>query len=172
MPLKRETIILIIAVACGLVAFVLAFNTLKNYSLAKSSPGKTSVVDRLEIPTDMRALALSNKEVENFPQQLRVGSYLDIMGVAPNYENQMEFQTIARATKIIDLERSPDKAIKAVTVALNPDATEVVAKAKSQAKIQLILRPDAGVNESLQLGGMGFVEVIRGVQKQKSIRTA
>ena len=171
---RRDTKILLIAVICGLAAFLLVLNSLNKPTKSVKPVHQVTKVksQSLEIPADMRALTLSGKDVENFPSPLEVGNFVDIIGIAPNYANQMELQTIVRSSQVVKIDRGKEgeqSAIHAITLTLSPVGAEVVTKAKSEGKVQLVLRPDGGDRDVLQLGSVGFVEVIKGVQKQKNM---
>lgn len=171
---KRDTSILIIAIACGFLSFILVLNILRNSAATQKMPalhlGNQPI--SLAIPSSMRALTLSPKEVENIPAPLPVGGYVDILGIAPNFAEKMELQTIVRSAQIINIEKEDKGEVKSLTLAVSPVGAEVVTKARGEGKIHLVLRPEGGEKDVLQLGGMGVVEVIRGVQKQKSMHVS
>ena len=171
---KRDLNILMIAIVCGVLAFVFVMSFLKK-SAAISNSSLATVSKRgpsgpLPIPNGMSALTLSSKEIENTPDLVSIGSFLDILGVVPNYEGKMELQTIVRSAQVINLDKKAESGINSFTIAISPIGAEVVSKAMAQGKIHLILRPEEGEKGVLQFGGVGFTEVIRGVDKDKSMR--
>ena len=152
--LKRDTIIMVTAVVCGILAFVLVANFLNKSAAAKqafvvagrnipagqiiseedltmSAPMQSKVsndlftqvqdalgnqavgpisigslvyrskVNRaytqtgagpesLPIPPGMRAMTIAAREIDGMPERLGVGTYLDILGMALNYEGVKE----------------------------------------------------------------------------------
>ena len=175
---KRDTVILGIAVGCGLLAFFLVVNTLKSLN---PRPHQSTIPRRhsnsISIPKGMRGVTLSVNDIENIPNLLNTGGYIDVLGMAPNYIGKMELQTIARNTLVVsidkpagDKEKAAPQEIKSITLALSPIAAEVVSKAMTAGKIHLIVRSEGAESESLQLDMVGITEVIRGVSKEKSMR--
>ena len=171
---KRDKVVLIIAIICGLLAFILVFRFLKRSAAMHGSAPVTSTsknsMGTLPIPSGMRALTLTANEIDNLPAMLETGSYVDILGVLPNYEGKMELQTIVRSTQVINLKKRENSGIESLTVTLSSVGAEVVTKAMAQGKLHLVLRPDSGEKGVLQMSGMGFTEVIRGVEKEKKIQ--
>ena len=122
----------------------------------------------LPIPEGMRAFGFGSTEVESMPGDIQVGSYLDILGLMPNYEGKMESQTVVRGAQVISIVK--DKSyMSSLTVALTPRATEVVTRAIDHGKVRLILRPDKGEKTIYQ--AIGFTEIIRGVNKEKNLQS-
>ena len=168
---KRDTFVLITAILCGLLAFILILRLTKkpahDYARVASSKGQSS--SPLPIPAGMRALTLSEKNIENFPDLLEAGNYVDVLGLAPNYEGQLDLQTIVRGAQVLIFDKKEGLETKSMTLALTPTGAEVVSKATAHGKIRLILRPDGGEKNVIPLTGAGLTEVIRGVDKDKNI---
>lgn len=166
---KRDFSVLFIAAVCGVLAFVLSINFLQNQS--RKAPSARAVKAHggdIPIPAGMRALTLSAKEIENLPSSAMTGSFVDILGMAPNYSGKMELQTIVRGAEVISMDKE-EAASRKLTLAVTPVGAEVVTKALAQGKISLVLRPDGADRGVLQVNSVGFVEVIRGVQKEKNV---
>ena len=164
---KRDRIIFIIAIVCGLLAFMLVLRINKKTvsgSLATTSP--TAQNAGLSIPAGMRALTLSEKNIENTPDSLTPGSYVDILGFVPDDQEKPELQTIIRSAQVIAM-KNDESGAKLLTMTLTPQGAEVVSKAMGNGKIRLILRPDRGENSVLSGNGSNLIEVIRGVDKEK-----
>ena len=169
---KRDTFILTIAVISGIMAFLLVVNLLRKPAAPRRTITQKVGVKSIAVPEGFRAITLSAKEIENIPPVLRTGSYLDLLGSAPNYEGKMELQTIIRGAQVINVEKNKkeEDAVQSITLALTPVGTEVLMKAKSEGKIHLVLRPEHDAGEPFQLGNVGITEVIRGVNRDKSVR--
>jgi hypothetical protein len=167
---KRDTIVLFIAVLCGALAFVLVFNVLKNSQPKQDVIALPKGKDSLPIPQGMSALSLTPNELENIPDFIKVGLYVDLLGIAPNYSGKLELQTIVRSAQVLSVKKGEKGSTQSITVALSPVAVEVVSKAIAEGKIRIIPRPDAGERAVLRMGDPGVTEVIRGVTKQKSVR--
>lgn len=166
---QRDTVILVIAIVCGFLAFVLILNVLKRPAPRQSVTVKTVGQRSIPIPTGMSALTLSPKEIENVPDHLATGNYIDILGIAPDYKGEKDLQTIVRSSEILSIEKTKEKGIQSITVALTSVGAEVVAKAMAEGKVRMVLRPDGGEKSVFQMGEMGVAEVIRGVKKEKSV---
>ena len=175
---KRDNIILTIAIVCGLLAFLLVANVLKN-SNARHRPVALPKkhIKAIAIPGGMRGLTLSVKDIENIPNPLNTGSYVDVLGMAPNYVGNMELQTIAQSVQIVGIDQpAGDKKedlpqeIRSITLALSPITAEIVSKAMITGKIHLMVRSDGADAEGFQLGAVGISEIIRGVSKEKTMR--
>ena len=169
---KRDIGVLILAISCGALAFILAANFMKKPpvetkpSIPAASPKEQPT--SIPIPNGMSALGLSSSEIENIPDTLNAGNYVDILGIAPNYADKMELQTLIRGAQVIKVDaRKEEPGVQSITVALTPVGAEVVSKALTQGKIRLTLRPDNEEKGVLQTGAPGFIEVIRGVEKEK-----
>lgn len=168
---KRDQTILIIAIVSGLVAFLLVLNLFKRPAQQRTTVIKKIGGGSIAVPAGMRAFTLSTKELESIPPALKAGDYMDVIGTAPNYEGSPELQTIIRSAQVINVEKPKDKdQIESITLALTPVGTEVIVKAKTQGKIQLVLRPEHDQGDPFQLGNVGLTEVIRGVNKEKNAR--
>ena len=169
---KRDLTILVIAVVSGLLAFLLVLNLFKRPASQRQSVVRKIGSGSLAVPQGLRAFTLSTKELESIPPALKAGDYMDVLGMAPNYEGAPELQTIIRSAQVINVEKPKDKSdqIESITLALTPVGTEVVMKAKTQGKIQLVLRPEHDQGDPYQLGNVGLTEVIRGVNKEKNVR--
>ena len=170
--IKRDTVVLVVAVVCGLLAFVMVMNLTKKSGHFAGVPTalKSGGPASLPIPAGMSALTLSDKNVENFPDLLEVGGFVDILGTVPDYQGKMELQAIIRSAQVITLDRTKeDQLIRSINVALTPAGAEVVSKAMANGKIRLILRPEQAEKSVVSLGA-GVTEVIRGVEKDKNAR--
>ena len=233
--LKRDTIIMIAAVVCGILAFVLVANLLNKSAAPKqtfvvaarniamgqiiseedltmSAPMQSKVSndlftqaqdalgnqvvepissgslvhrskmnrayiqtsadpESLPIPPGMRAMTIAAHEIDGIPKRLGVGTYLDILGMALNYEGVKELQTIIRAAPILSLEKTVDSEIRSITIAVSPLGAIVITKAMENGKVHLVVRSDGGELGVAQ-GSVGFTEIIRGVEKEKSTKFA
>ncbi len=174
--MKRDTLILIIAVICGFSAFYLVFGILKNSEKPVTPPTiqveerpTIEVVEKIEIPAGMRALAVSGSDFENIPGLVEQGAYVDILGMAPDYAGKLELQTIVQSAQVIKIDRPADNQVKAITLALSPAGATIVSKAVSKGKLHLLVRPDGGEKEVFKSDEVGATEVIRGVKKTKNI---
>lgn len=123
----------------------------------------------LPIPPGMRAMTIAAGEFDGMPERLGVGAYLDILGMAPNYEGVKELQTIIRAAQILSLEKTADSQMRSITIAVSPLGAIVITKAMENGKLHLVVRPDGGKLGVAQ-GSVGFTEIIRGVEKEKSTK--
>jgi len=173
---KRDIFVLLIAVTCGVFAFILVINLLKR-PMASQSPVTSTAAKvqpaSISIPNGMSLLVLSSNEIDNLPDLIVAGSYVDIIGIAPNYAEKMELQTIVRGAQVTKLEdKKEEPGVKSIMVALSPAGAEVVSKALTQGKLRLTLRPDNGEKGVLQNSSPGFIEVIRGVEKEKVMQHA
>ena len=167
---NRDTVILVIAIVCGFLAFAMILNMLKRPASRQPATVKTVVGQRsMSIPTGMNALTLSPKEIDNVPDLLTTGNYIDILGIAPDYKGGKDLQTIVRSAEVLSVEKTKDKGVQSITVALSSVGAEVVAKAMEEGKIRMLLRPDGGEKSVFKVGEMSFAEVIRGVKKEKSV---
>ncbi|GEM_PF-6827481 len=170
---RRDTIVLVVAVVCGILAFSLVMKVLKKSSQSATSEGiatEGNAKGPLPIPSGMSALTLYSKDVENMPNALGIGSYVDVLGMMPNYEDKMELQTIVRSAQVVNLDKKEGvSGIDSITIVSTPAGAEVATKAMAQGKIHLIHRPDGAGKGSFQFNGIGVTEVIRGVEKDKSV---
>ena len=123
----------------------------------------------LAVPAGMRSFTLSSEEVDNIPDILKPGSYLDIMGNVTNYEGTMELQTVIRGSQVLTVDKDEEGKINAFTVSLTRAGTEIISKAISQGRLRLILRSDNTGGFS-QIGEFDYVEIIRGITKEKNMR--
>ena len=165
---KRDTIILIVAIVCGLLAFSMVVNVMRS---GKRPAAEKKALTSLPIPEGMIALTLSPGEIENIPDLLKVGSHVDVLGIAPNYKGENELQTIVRSAQVLSIDKDAKAQIRALSIALTSGGAEVVSKASDEEKLRLVLRPDSGEKGVFQFKGVGFTEIIRGVKKEKSMRT-
>lgn len=250
--MKRDTLVLIIAVACGLAAFGLIFNFLKQASIppaqivvAKAGVPKGKVltaedltisapiknvarekyftqindligmraendipaggmIDRgivkkfqaaiaqivpqakveqdLPVPPSMRALTLGAQDLDNIPNALSPGDYVDILGNVVLNNNEREVRTILYAVSVIGIQRLPGQPVPAnvpqgtlvsgargpverVTIALLPAQVETVLNASRLGKMRVVINSREG-NQSAW-ANVGSIEIIRGVTKER-----
>ena len=174
---KRDTVILSIAIGCGFLAFMLVTNVLRGSAVhrqAANAPIKKHS-KAISIPSGMRGLTIQASDIESIPNPINIGSYADVLGLAPNYVGKMEVQTIARSIQIVNVDqpngsKNPESEVKSITVSLSPIAAEVVSKAMVAGKIHLIISTDIADTGNMQLGAVGITEIIRGISKEKSMR--
>ena len=176
---KRDTYILIMAVVCGLVAFVLVANYMKKASLKsptpniiRTTPESAPQLVAMAIPQGMRALTLAKEKVDNLPETLKVGDYIDIIGSAPTYEgsHEKELQTIVRAAQVIAVDKSDESSIRSFVAAVSPVGAVLVSRAMADQKISVAIRTGSENNGVLQSAPIGFTEVIKGVNKETSMK--
>lgn len=133
------------------------------------SPKKIS----LPLPLDMRGFSLNQKEVEGYSDTITVGSFVDVLGVVPNFEGKLEMQTIVSAAQIIAINDVDDKGKRrdnpSFILAVPNDVSEFMTRAIGQGKIRLVLRGDDAQRAIYQ--GVGYTEIIRGIKKEKSFPT-
>jgi pilus assembly protein CpaB len=100
------------------------------------------------IPKDMRAMTLHFGGNTSDVALVRPGSHVDILATFDNYEEEVYTKTILRYVEIIavngktadNFDENAVKRISSVTVLISPDDTEKLTLAKSQAKLQIVLR--------------------------------
>ncbi|GEM_PF-3551156 len=131
-------------------------------ALAASRP------ESLPIPAGMRGMTLSSSDIDNVPDMVGVGDYLDVLGVASNVEGRTELQTIVRGSQVLNLKKAEDGSARAITIALTPEDSESVSKAMGQGRIRLVVRPDKGDTRATA-ASLGFVEIIRGTNRERKI---
>lgn len=134
---------------------------------ADEPPEETAV--SLPIPKGMRAFTVSSREINNVPDLLNVGNYVDLLGNVPNYEGLIEMRTILRGAQVLSIHLKDNTDIRSITLSLTPVETEVVMKAIGRGKIRIIVRPDI-VGEKVDRAVWESAEIIRGVDKQKKYR--
>ncbi len=132
------------------------------------APSPTPVKNiSLPVPPGKRAFAMAAVEIENLPEDLKVGNFVDILGSVATFEGSREMRTVIRGAQVISIDRKDNSEIKSVTTALTPTGAEMVAKTMTQGKLRFIVAPDdsqAGVMALEQ----GAIEIIRGVDKEQS----
>lgn len=245
--MKRDTMVLVVALACGVAAFGLIFNFLKQanapqtqFVIAKenlpkgkilaaedltvSPPMKNiprekyftqineligmrlekdtfkndmierSLVQRIQIaaakllpqaapekslpvPPGQRALTLGLQDIENVPNTMTPGDYVDILGNVVLSNSQREIRTILYAVAVIGIQRTPavivspdgqqreKSPVESVTLALLPAQVETVLNASKLGKMRLVVNSREG-NQSAW-SNVGSIEIIRGVLKER-----
>lgn len=166
---RRDLIVLIGAIACGVFAFAMTHDFLKKSSRSSepAAAAAPQMASEPALPAGMNSLTLSRGEIENLPSMIKADTFVDVMGLSPDVEGKMTFQSIVRNARVMSVAKSGDEA-GSVTLALSPSAGEAVSQAAVEGKLRLILRPEAG-RESILLGGIGFTEIIRGVEREQKM---
>ena len=240
--MKRDTLILGIALGCGIVAFGLIFNYLKEasqpknqFAMAKQAIAKGKVISVedivlspplknipvadyftqmhevldmetqenipkgrmikrssvkeppplpaaspspkveveekeviLPVPPSMRALTLSQAELENVPPILKAGAYVDILGSVIINNDEKEVRTLLSSVQVLSVQKNERKQIENVALALLPRQVETLLNASKSGRMRLVIsqKPATdGPNE----WNMGSIEVIRGVQRERKV---
>ena len=156
-------------------------DTIENYPLARNrvkTPEVVAVVPAfLPVPPGSRALTLASREIENIPEPLELGAYVDVLGMGQNNEGVSEMQTVVTGAKVISVlrEKTAKKEeigpITTVTLAMSPQAVVFVTKSVALSRIRLIVRPEGPGSEQL-IQGAASMEIIRGVDKEKKLLSA
>lgn len=120
----------------------------------------------LPVPPSMRALTLSAQELENIPQGLTGGNYVDILGSIALDDRQKEVRTVLSGIQILAVERNENK-IETVTIALLPNQVETLLNVSRMAKMRLVIGQEPPVNG--KRAGVGTIEIIRGIVKEQKV---
>ncbi len=132
-------------------------------SIAADSTTPVSQSTPLPVPANKKALDISADEIQTLPERLLIGSYVDVLGNFPIDEGASEYQTVARGAQVLFIEKDKDGEASSVTLALSPVGVDQVTKALAKGKVRLV-----GSNASdVEAADAGFIEIIRGVEKQR-----
>ena len=133
-------------------------------AVAKAEPRQIT----LPVPPGKRALTVAANEIEDVPQALSVGNFVDILGNAKMPDGRVVMKTVVRGAQVISVDHSTGPGIKSATVALSPTGTEMVAVTLTQGKLRFVVVPD-GSNAGV-VQDQSTIEIIRGVEKEVSNR--
>lgn len=133
---------------------------------AQTTAGGESV-EAIPIPAGKRSLALSADELANFPEEIRVGSYVDVFGVVATADGKEDQQPIVLDVQVRSITRREDGEVKAASLILSSRATDAVTRATQSGPIRLVLREDGQGKEDIVSNAITFVEVIKGVSKER-----
>ncbi len=120
-------------------------------------------VDKIPIPTGMRAMTLSTKEIDQIPQYIRTGNYVDVLGY-PN--NLAETQTtIVHSAQVLSLlkDETNDTVVKSITVAFSPSEAEAASSAIRRGQLRVVLRSEKGDKPHFRTM-RDNMEIIRGAE--------
>jgi Flp pilus assembly protein CpaB len=122
----------------------------------------------LPVPEGLRALTLDMQEMENIPNNLKGGDYIDILGTIIFGNNQKEVKTILRGVLVLSAQKSQDqKQIMSFSVALHPTQVETILNASKFGKMRLVITQKP--TDNTIWSGMGSIEVIRGIQRERKV---
>lgn len=138
-------------------------------SVEREASPKVEEVKSLPIPPGMRAMTLSSRDIERFPDGMKVGSYVDLLGLSLNSEGARDLQNLVKGAQVVSLGKDSDGEIGSFTLALSATGAIIVSKALTQGKLSIFIRPDGSEQGEYQ-SGLGYVEIIRGIDKEKSIK--
>ena len=131
------------------------------------SPPKKS----LPIPKGMRALTISRDDITNVPDLLDIGSYVDIIGSTTGLDSHEEMRTIVVSKQVISVSPLDGSRITSITIAVMPSEAEMVLQAASLKRLQLVVREEQATEQwNFESPASGSVEIIRGVEKERTFR--
>lgn len=139
--------------------------------LAPSVPAPLKKQVSLPIPEGMSALTLASGQIDVLPEDMEAGKYADILGVVSEAGDSRDIQPIVRGVQVLSINRAESSEVKAITIAVTPYGAIVVSKAMTRGKLGLVLRPDGAESGAYHPGVVGSIEIIRGVQKEKSVKS-
>ncbi|MBI3307004.1 MAG: hypothetical protein HYZ84_04295 [Candidatus Omnitrophica bacterium] len=115
----------------------------------------------IPVPASMRAITLTIQELQNPPASIEPGNHVDILSTI----GRNEVKTILNSVLIVGVARSENDNIESVTFALTPEEVEKLLSFSKSGRMRLILSSSGGNDAS----AVDFVEIIRGVQREKKI---
>ena len=130
-------------------------------------PVRVDEDETLPVPPSMRALTLGTQELENIPQNLKPGEYVDTLGSVAIANNQREIRTVLHAVLVLSVQRSEKKQIEAVTIALATQQVETLLNSLKFGKVRLVMAPKT--DDGSAWSNSGSIEIIRGTQRERKI---
>ncbi len=124
----------------------------------------------LPIPAGMSAITLAARQVDSMPESIGTGSYMDILGTVTNLEGARNILTIVRGAQVLSVERAEDGEIKSISAAVTSHGAVAVSKALANGKLNLVLRSYGADKGSYNGPEIESIEIIRGIEKSKSVR--
>jgi Flp pilus assembly protein CpaB len=121
----------------------------------------------LPVPPSMRALTFNLSEMENIPQLLKGGDYVDILGTILVSRREREVRTVLRGVLVLSVSRNERKQAETVTIALYPPQVESLLNASKMGKMRLVITQKPADNADW--ANMGSIEVIRGIQRERKV---
>ncbi len=122
------------------------------------------------MPVGLRAVGVIPAQVENFPQELSAGDYVDVLGPTKAPDGTTEIKTITKLVLVSGAYpvSDDDTTIRKITLAVKPRAFDEVDAALRQGKIRLMPRPDGASIAATT----GQIEIIRGIAREKNLQGA
>jgi Flp pilus assembly protein CpaB len=127
--------------------------------------------EKIEIPEGMEGLNIKSSDINDVPNDLNPGDYVDILANISNYAGQKELITLIHSAQIVGIEFEDAETlttIKSIRLALLPRETKAVLAGLAQGKLQLVLL--AGLGEKPWTGPpVGEMEIIRANNQQRAL---
>lgn len=122
----------------------------------------------LPVPPSMRALTLSQVELENVPRGLQGGDYVDILGSVVISSKEKEVRTLLSGVQVLSVQKNERKQIENVSVALLPRQVETLLNASKFGRMRLVISQKPTKDDTTEWS-MSTIEVIRGVQRERKV---
>lgn len=113
----------------------------------------------------MRALSLNPNELENIPQRLNGGDYIDLLGMVDIGNQQREIRTILRGVLVLSVQKNENKTPESLTIALHPTQVEILLNTTGKKRLVVTEKPA----DNSRGDNMGSIEVIRGIQRERKV---
>lgn len=149
--------------------------------VSKEDSSPSDRQETLPIPEGMQALTVPAISIQNLPEFISPGKYVDVMGYQKVRDSEKkEIVNIVTSAQVISLEKTDggpenararagkQNAVESVTLALTPDETKAFLRALDDGPVRLLLRSSKGIKPGYQ-AAYGTVEIIRGVEHVESV---
>ncbi len=120
------------------------------------------------IPEGMGALTVFAKDIIDIPEGLKPGSYVNIMGLVPDYTGQLQHVTLIYSSQIVSMNRTNTGSLISLQIALTPKETETLTGALGRGQLRFVLLAKKG-NKQTFLPSFGQIEIIRATSQQKAV---
>lgn len=122
---------------------------------------------KLPIPQGMSAMTLSVEQVDQMPEYIQQGQYVDVLGF-PTKSAEIQTIIVHSALTLSVQEDEEEGRVDSFSVALTPQEAELVATATTRGKVRVMVRSEKGEKPDLEIV-TGSIQVIRGATEPQII---